>query len=190
MISLPTLGFDFGRSGDLTALWISEKCADRLETRLVCEIRNCPFDEQYQLFTLVCENLPNFARGKVDGRGNGQMIAEKMEIAYPGLIQAVMISNNWYARIMPVVKSSLEDQTVSVPNDEYILSDFRTVQIVKGVPKIAERTSEGKKGTQRHGDTVVALALCQDAALEETEEPDIVSQCAGNSMTHDAFNYY
>ncbi len=188
--NLTFFGFDFGRSGDLSVFWLLEKDNETLKSRIVIEIRNCPFDEQFQLLLLICEALSTLAGGKLDGRGNGQMIAEKMEIEYPGLAEKVMISNNWYARIMPIVKSSFEEQSVTVPNDEYVLGDFRTVQIVKGIPKITERTSENKKGTQRHGDSMIALALAEDASLEETEEPDIVSECTGNSMTHDALNYY
>ena len=80
-----------------------------------------------------------------------------------------MISNVWYARMMPLLKSSLEEKNFTVPSDEYILSDFSVVQLIKGIPKIAERTNEGVRKTQRHGDAAVASALCLDAALEEGE---------------------
>ena len=164
------IGFDFGRSGDLSVLWIVEKFGEDLLTRLILELRNCPFDEQFQLLQLIIQNLKNFAGGKCDARGNGQMIAEKMEIEYPGLMQQVMISNSWYARMMPIVKSCLEEKHITVPADDYVFGDFAVVQVIKGVPKIAERTSEGQKHTDRHGDTAVACALCVDAALEDAIE--------------------
>lgn len=163
------IGFDFGRSGDLSVLWLCEKCGEDIMTRLIVELRNCPFDEQYLLLNLIIQNLKKFAGGKCDARGNGQMIAEKMETEYPGLMQQVMISNAWYARIMPLLKSSLEEKNITVPPDEYILGDFAVVQVIKGVPKIADRTNEGKKNTGRHGDAAVACALCLDAVLEDGE---------------------
>ena len=164
------IGFDFGRSGDLSVLWVVEKFGDDLLTRLIVELRNCPFDEQFQLLQLLIQNLKNFAGGKCDARGNGQMIAEKMEIEYPGLMQQVMISNSWYARMMPLVKSCFEEKHITVPADEYVYGDFAVVQVIKGVPKIADRTNEGQKHTARHGDSAVACALCLDAALEDAIE--------------------
>ncbi len=183
-------GFDFGRSGDLSVFWLLEKYREVLKSRIVIEIRNCPFDEQFQLLLLICEALPTLAGGKLDGRGNGQMIAEKMEIEYPGLAEKVMISNNWYAEIMPVVKAGFEEQSVTVPNDEYVLGDFRTVQIVKGIPKITERTSEGNNKTKRHGDSMIALALAEDASLEEAEEPEIISTSINRGSLRNAFRGY
>ncbi len=190
-IENPTyLGFDFGRSGDLSVIWLCEKIDNELKSIIVIEIRNCPFDEQYQTLSLICQALPNLAGGKVDGRGNGQMIAEKMALDYPGLIEVVMISNAWYARVMPIVKASLEEQSVSVPNDDYIFEDFRTVQIVKGVPKIAERTNEGTNKTQRHGDTIIALALCEDASSEEPEEPEPICSSTKGGLLQTVFRRY
>lgn len=170
MIDCPTFfGFDFGRSGDLSVIWLIEKCGEDLMTRLVVELRNCPFDEQYQLLTLILQNVKNLRGGKCDARGNGQMLAEKMELDYPGIAEQVMISNAWYARIMPILKSSFEEKNVTVPSDNFILSDFSVVQVIKGIPKIADRTNEGSGRAKRHGDAVIALALCLDAVLEEGE---------------------
>lgn len=162
-------GFDFGRSGDLSVIWLLEKCGEELLTRIIIELRNWPFDEQYQLLALILDNLKSLKGGKCDARGNGQMLAERLELDYPGIVEQVMISNAWYARMMPLLKSSLEEKNFTVPSDEYILSDFSVVQLIKGIPKIAERTNEGVRKTQRHGDAAVASALCLDAALEEGE---------------------
>ncbi|WP_440986443.1 hypothetical protein [Treponema denticola] len=120
--------------------------------------------------TLILDNLKSLKGGKCDARGNGQMLSEKLETEYPGIVEQVMISNAWYSRIMPLLKSSLEEKKLYRSfRDEYILSDFSVVQLIKGIPKIAERTNEGMRKTQRHGDTAVAAALCLDAALEEGE---------------------
>lgn len=185
-------GFDFGRSGDLSVFWLCEKCGNENLTRLIVELRNCPFDEQFRLLTLICEALPTLAGGKIDGRGNGQMIGEKMEIEYPGLVEKVMISNAWYARIMPIVKSAFEERTATVPLDEFIFADFRTVQMIKGIPKIAERTDEGSGRTKRHGDSLIAFALALDAAISEAENPEPICTKSDSGFLQNIFtkNWY
>ena len=162
-------GFDFARSGDLSVLWLCEKREERLESRLILELRNCPFDEQYLLLTQIISNVKTLVHGKCDARGNGQMIAEKLSLDFPGFCDQVMISSGWYARIMPQVKSLLEEKGCLIPSDEYLFSDFSTVQLVNGSAKITERIREGATGAARHGDGAVALALCVDAVLEEGE---------------------
>ena len=102
-----------------------------------------------------------------------------------------MISNEWYARIMPKLKSSFEEKSVTVPSDEFVLSDFSVVQTIKGIPKIAERTNEGSARLKRHGDSAVALALALDAALDsgETAIP-IVAGCYSGEMGGDFWREY
>lgn len=184
-------GFDFGRSGDLSVIWILEKCGSDMMSRLIVEMRNWPFDEQYQLLSLILENIKSLAGGKCDARGNGQMLSEKMALDYPGIVEQVMISNEWYARIMPKLKSSFEEKSVTVPSDEFVLSDFSVVQTIKGIPKIAERTNEGSARLKRHGDSAVALALALDAALDsgETAAP-IVAGCYSGEMGGDFWREY
>lgn len=184
-------GFDFGRSDDLSVIWLLEKCGGDVMTRLVVELRNCPFDEQYHLLTLILDNIKNLRGGKCDARGNGQMLAEKLSLDYPGIVEQVMISNAWYARIMPLVKSGFEEKTFTVPADEFVLQDFAVVQMIKGVPKIAERTNEGARKTQRHGDGAVAAALAFDAVLEEKENTmPFIAEVSSSEMGKDFWDRY
>ncbi|MEL3908054.1 MAG: terminase family protein [Treponemataceae bacterium] len=183
-------GFDFGRSGDLSVLWLGEKASYDFMTNIIVELRNCPFDEQYLLLTLILDNIKTLWGGKCDARGNGQMLAEKLELDYPGVVEQVMISNAWYARVMPLLKSSLEEKSFTVPADEFVLSDFSVVQVLKGIPKIAERTNEGGKKTQRHGDGAVASALFLDAALEEESVEPVIAEASSSEMGVDFWRYY
>lgn len=70
---------------------------------------------------------------------------------------------------MPQVKSLLEEKGCLIPSDDYLFSDFSTVQLVNGIAKITERIREGSTGSARHGDGAVAFALCVDALLEEDD---------------------
>ena len=70
-----------------------------------------------------------------------------------------MISEGWYREIMPKLKARFEDRTMTAPKDEGILSDLRSLRVVRGVARVPETRSKDAHGTKRHGDAAVALAM-------------------------------
>lgn len=160
------LGEDFARSGDLTTLWFDEELPNGKGTHTLCviELRNVPFDQQWQLLELCGNCIKKFDGGAFDSRGNGQMIAEKAAQEWAGRIFPVMLSRKWYAENMPKLKTAFEDRTTDVPDDLFIKDDFKVVQLHQGVPLIAERTGTGR--SKRHGDACVAKAMAVFAMNE------------------------
>ena len=76
-----------------------------------------------------------------------------------------MISEAWYRETMPILKAGIEDRTLLLPRDAGILSDFRSLRVVKGVARVPEQRSKDKTGC-RHGDSAVACAMMLDARKE------------------------
>ena len=66
---------------------------------------------------------------------------------------------------MPLLKAGIEDRTLLLPRDAGILSDFRSLRVVKGVARVPEQRSKDKTGG-RHGDSAVACAMMLDARKE------------------------
>jgi phage gp29-like protein len=61
------LGEDFARSGDLTCIFLDELMPDgKLLTFLVIELRNVPFDQQWQTILYLMDTVPNFGSGACD----------------------------------------------------------------------------------------------------------------------------
>jgi phage FluMu gp28-like protein len=163
------LGEDFARSGDLTCIFLDEVLpAGQQLTFCVIELRNVPFDQQWQTIRYVMEVLPNFAGGAFDSRGNGQMIAEYAAQEWPGYVHQVMISAGWYAENFPKLKGRMEDATTNIPDDPAIREDFRVVGLKAGVPRVLERS--GGPRERRHGDGAVAKLMVTYAALEDEEK--------------------
>jgi len=165
------VGEDFGRTGDLTALWpvLLEVDLTR-NTPFVVELRNAPFREQEQILFYICDRLPQFSGAALDARGNGQYLAERARQKYgPDSVAQVMLTENWYREHWPKLKSALEDAKFTIPANSDVLDDFRTVESVRGVPKVVERT--GGAGDKRHGDTAIAavLAMFASSTLEATD---------------------
>ncbi len=167
-------GEDFGRSGDLTVhvpLIQTQNLVRRVP--FLVELRNVPFRQQEQIAFYLLDRLPNFMGGAFDARGNGQFLAEVAMQRYGATrIQQVMLSESWYREHMPPVKAALEDGTLDgLPRDADVLADLRTVQVVKGVPRIPETRTTGEDKGKRHGDAAVAVALAYFASREINKGP-------------------
>jgi phage FluMu gp28-like protein len=163
------LGEDFARSGDLTCIFLDELLpAGELLTFCVIELRNVPFDQQWQTILYIMETLPNFAGGAFDSRGNGQMIAEYAAQEWPGYVHQVMISAGWYAENFPKLKGRMEDGTTNIPDDVFIREDFRVVGLKAGVPRVLERS--GGPRERRHGDGAIAKLMVTYAVLEDEDQ--------------------
>lgn len=177
------LGEDFGRSGDLTVLWPLALESDLTRsTPFVLELRNVPFAQQQQLVFLVIDSMPNFRGACFDARGNGQYLAEAARQKYgPEAIDEVMLSERWYLENMPPAKAALEDGTASLPRNAAVLDDFRAIELVRGVPRVTERTTD--KGGKRHGDAAIAFVLAYCAS--RTLDAGPIDASAVNTSTSD-----
>ena len=69
-------------------------------------------------------------------------------------------------------KLTLEDGTLDgLPRDADVLADLRTVQVIKGVPRIPDTRTTGEDKGKRHGDAAVAVALAYFASREINTGP-------------------
>lgn len=155
------IGEDFARSSDLSVFWILSENKDlTLSTPFIIEIRNAPHKVQERIAHYIIDRLPRFNGGGFDARGNGEYLAESCTERYgEDLIISVKASETFYLNAFPKLKAALEDKTITLPKSADILADFRSVKVVKGVPKIVERVNEKDSHLKRHGDSVIACLL-------------------------------
>lgn len=172
-------GQDFARTGDLSIIAPGQE-DDKLllHVRFIIEMRNVPFREQKQVLDFVVGRMPNFASGKMDGRGNGQQLAEDMQMDWGAdRIEAVMATQNTYLTGMPRLKARMEDRTILLPKHDGVLDDLRLVKLVKGIPMVVDRAddkTDGAKG-KRHGDAAIALMNLVGATLMDVVPMEFVS---------------
>lgn len=183
------IGEDFGRSGDLSILWITALSSNlSRECRAVVEMRNIPFREQETVLKFCGDNLPRFSGAALDARGNGQYLAERARQMYGAhRVHEVMLSTKFYSEQWPRFRAALEDDLATIPAHSAIVDDFRTVEVVKGVPVIAshDSTSEG----QRHGDSAIAALLAFFASWE-TDLGEIEISATKGAIAEQAFPEY
>lgn len=169
------LGQDYAYAQDLSVLWLL--AVTRLlkrETPFIIEMRRMPFEQQKQLFFYIAKKLPRFTGGKIDATGSGHALAQVcMQEFGARRIEEVNISREWYRTNVPRVKAALEDSDLWIPKDDDVLTDFRLVKLIDGVPMVQKvRTKDSKDGKKRHGDTFVASVLAYAATDIEPREYD------------------
>jgi len=185
-------GEDFGRTGDLTVHVPLIQTQDLVRrVPFLLELRNVPFRQQEQICFYLLDRLPNFMGGAFDARGNGQSLAEfAMQRYGASRIQQIMLTESWYREHMPPVKAALEDGTLDgLPKNADVLADLRTVQIIKGVPRIPDSRTTGDDKGKRHGDAAVAVALAYYASRELNDGPIRVKSRGRRQARHITAGY-
>ncbi len=172
------VGEDFARSGDRTVLIpLLQQQNLTLKPPFVLELGNMPFAQQEQIMKHLLHGLPNLRGAALDARGNGQSLAEAMQDEFgASVVEAVMLSENWYRLHTAPFKAALEDGTLDgLPKDEDILSDLRAFELINGVPRIPAVRTKGVDGQKRHGDAGIAFVLAHYASRELNIGPVKVS---------------
>jgi phage FluMu gp28-like protein len=174
------LGVDFGRVSDLTVMVPLQ--TTRLlvrRTPFILELRNIPFEQQWQTLSLLYEGMPRRGAIKIDATGNGAYLGEVAVQRYGEIrVEAVKMSESIYREMFPPLKSAFEDGAIEIPADLDIRDDLRLVTVIAGVPRIPElrNTQRGEAGKssdakkKRHGDAAVALMLAYAASRQGVAE--------------------
>lgn len=166
-------GQDFARSGD-ASIFVPIAVEQRLTRRVpfVVEMRNVPYEQQKQIAIWITQQLPRFGGGIVDSGGNGGYLGEVMVQKFGALlIQALQLSQAWYAEFMPKMKDGFEGRKLLIPANDNCVNDLRQIKLVRGIPMVPQGALvEGTDGLQRHGDFAVALCLANAASLAPVAE--------------------
>lgn len=180
-------GQDFARSGDVSPMIFGQRdLSSKLIAKFILEMRNVPFKEQEFVLDWIISRLPLFSGGKMDARGNGSALAEAAQQRWGfDRIEAVQTSDKTYLAYMPKLRAAIEDRQLLIPRDEGVMEDLRMIKLVRGIPKIPDRSvvskADGAKG-KRHGDTAIALMHFVAAADEDVGPFEFYSTGARTGM--------
>jgi phage FluMu gp28-like protein len=163
------IGQDFGRSRDLTVIWLlAISTSLGRNTRMVIELRNTPFEQQKQILWYVLSHVW-FRKAILDAGGNGAHLAEITAQKFGSRVEELKFTEDWYRREMPPMKTALEDAMLDIPMDRDIHTDLRSLKLIRGIARIADHTRVDPKAP-RHGDAAIALALAYCASCADPEE--------------------
>ncbi|WP_199508609.1 MULTISPECIES: hypothetical protein [unclassified Psychrobacter] len=168
-------GLDFARHRDACVMWWH---AEQLNTRRYCpyvlEMEKTPYKQQERICIHVIERTPRFSKGANDASGNGEYLAEALQVKFgTHRIDAVKLSEGWYAEHTPHFGACLTDGTIEdMPADRDIRDDHLLFTKIKGVARIPTARTTSASGSKRHGDSGIAHLLCDYASKFPTPELD------------------
>lgn len=165
-----SFGEDFARSGHLSVF--CPMTINQDSTRHVpflVEMHNVPHKQQEQAIKFICDRLPKLCKLKLDGGGNGHYVAEAAQDEYGSLADIIMLNESFYREFMPKFKAAFEDQQLTIPADEDVITDLTAIKVINGTPKVdRERKAKGGKNEKkkRHGDAAIAIWFAYLASLD------------------------
>lgn len=163
------LGQDFARSGDLSVIAPAEIAQNlHVTVPFLVEMKNVPYNQQLQVLYAVADALPRLSGMIIDSRGNGSYVGEAAHDRYGSVVERLMPTEPWYRDNMPKYKAAFEDETITVPLDDGVLSDHRAFKMVRGVARLPE----GKTSGERHGDAAMACVFAHAATRLDVVEID------------------
>lgn len=166
-------GLDFARHHDACSMWWQ---AEKLDMSRYCpyvlEMEKVPYKQQERICIYVIERTPRFSKGANDAGGNGEYLAEALQIKFGShRIDAVKLSEGWYAEHTPHFAACLTDGTIEdMPSNRDIRDDHLLFTKIKGVMRIPARRTTSSNGNKRHGDSGIAHLLCDYASKYPTTE--------------------
>ena len=184
-------GQDFGRTGDLSDIWIMQN-REPARWTMACdiELRNLPFDVQARIRDYLLDNVPKLQHAAFDARGNGQSHAEgALQKKGATLISCIMATAGMYADWFPKYHSCLEQRSFFIAKNPDIITDHRRVVLRKGNPTMDDGRDKGQDGLPRHGDSAIAGLMVYIASqtkggiIEYTPVPDKNQRIWGQTQT-------
>jgi phage FluMu gp28-like protein len=161
-----TIGMDFARKGDMTAILVLELGETLQRTwRVLVELHNTPYDQQDQVLAAIERATPRLGAQYIDATGNGGSIAEAAVDRRGSRVLPVMFTEAVYRERMPKYKAGIEDRTTTLIRHDDVLQDHRAIQLIRGVPRPPDGKTDARG--ERHGDSAIAGMLADWAADED-----------------------
>lgn len=188
------VGMDFARHRHFSIITPARITQDlRRDVPFVIELANAPTRQQEQILWSLLDTLQNWTFAG-DASGPGQTLMEYTGDKYGraeldeksgnytgGPVHEVTLSRTWYGVWMGKYIDLFQDGFITMPRDASLEDDHRAVEYVDGVPMVPrlERRDLKDADLLRHGDSAIAGALMQFAALNWVARTKIEFQSTG-----------
>lgn len=178
------VGMDFARHRHFSVIFPARITQDlRRDVPFVIELANAPTRQQEQILWALLDRLERWTFAG-DASGPGQTLMEYTGDRYGraeldddtaryrgGPVHEITLSRTWYGVWMSKYIDLFQDGFITLPRDASLEDDHRAVEFVDGIPMVpkVERKDLTDPDLLRHGDSAIAGALMQFAALNPSE---------------------
>lgn len=153
-------GWDVARSQNKSVIWFDEIMGDVSICRGIVDLVGMPTPTQ---IVQAQQWMPQIARMNIDKTGMGLVIAEMLEMAYPGKCAGVQFTAATKEAMAVQMRLRLEQRKKRIPNDDMVRRSFLSLR--RSVNKVSQARfdadSDDKYG---HADHFWASALAEMAA--------------------------
>ena len=153
-------GYDVGRKHDLSVLVVLERTPKELRWCGAVELRQSPFDEQFELLTSVLK-VCGLRRLCIDQSGLGMQLAEELVRDHGSTVEPITMTAPVKESLASRILAGFQRGDIRIPNHRPLIDDLhsvaRTVTLSGNVRYAAPREAGS------HADRWTALALALHA---------------------------
>ena len=153
-------GFDVGRKRDMSVLIVVERIKDDFRWRGAVELRQAPFDEQFELLASVLK-ISGLRRLAIDQSGLGMQLCEELVRKFGSRVEPVTMTAPVKESLASRILSVFQRGGIDIPDHRPLIEDLHSIQrtvTIAGNIRYAAPREEGS-----HADRWTALALALHA---------------------------
>ena len=154
-------GYDVGRKHDLSVLIVLERVKKYLRWCGAVELRQAPFDEQFELLTSILDQ-GGLRRLAIDQSGLGMQLAEDLARSYRWKVEPITMTAPVKESFASHILAAFHRGEVGIPDHRPLIDDLHSVQRTVTLAGNVRYAAPREAGS--HADRWTALALALHAA--------------------------
>lgn len=163
------LGFDIGRTRDLSVLWLARRTDVARITEVVIPLARMPFRVQrYVLYAVLPHVMRSGGRACIDQSGIGRQLAEEARDLFGSRVEGIDFGNANKEALAVGLKDVLEDYGFLIPIDTNISTSLHSVQKFRTSTGLSRFDAERSDATG-HADYFWAAALTVHAGEQPND---------------------
>ena len=153
-------GYDVGRKHDLSVLVVLERLKEGYRWRGAVELRQAPFDEQFELLTSVLKE-GRLRRLDIDQSGLGMQLAEELVRRHGSQVEPITITAPLKESLASRILAVFQRGDLSIPDHRPLIDDLHSV--ARSVTLSGNVRYAAPREAGSHADRWTALALALEA---------------------------
>jgi len=166
-------GYDVGRKRDLSVLVVLERIKKEFRWRGAVELREAPFDEQFELLAGVLKERGLLRRLAIDQSGLGMQLAEELVRRHGSRVEPITMTAPVKESLASRILAVFQRGDVSIPDHRPLIDDLHSIQRTVTLSGNVRYAAPREAGS--HADRWTALALALHAAGPAPREMTTIS---------------
>ena len=165
-------GYDVGRKRDLSVLIVLERIKKEFRWRGAVELRESPFDEQFELLTGVLD-VRSLRRLGIDQSGLGMQLAEELVQNHGSRVEPITMTAPVKESLASRILAVFQRGDLAIPDHRPLIDDLHSIQRTVTLSGNVRYAAPREAGS--HADRWTALALALHAAGPAPMEMTMIS---------------